>query len=607
VSTLPETAEIAAPKTSFVVALEERLREQPHKVALYLFGLSMLIQFLYLSQYAVSPFFWVPQLDGMYHDRWAQEIVAGNPRPTPYFRAPLYYYFLAGIYSVFGQNFWAVRLIQAGIGAISCVLLYHIGIKANVRPAGSLLAALLMVFYGPLVFQFGELHLTSLEVFFDLLLVLFALNRGRPWAFASGLALGISALVRPNILVVIPVVLWWLWYREREINQANPLQRWIPLAALFVLGASFGPATATIRNGRVSGGDYIFIASQGPITFYSGNRFETDGFTPSTPTRYRFDTVYEDSFELYAQRAAEEALGRKLTVNETQKYWTQRGVNWWTANPGAGIALTLKKWGMVWNHREIRNNTAFDYVRAEWTPVLWGCFIGFWLVGPFAALGMVVTWNRPALRFFTVFALVYMLSFLPFMIADRYRLPVVPLLLLLGIGAVEWLAEKFALRKTDSSAGRSLFPALAGLAAMAIFVNGNWFATSTPKLWAMDYWGAGNRYKIQRKYAEAEAQYRRAANLDPQNHEIWNNLGESQYYQERFPEAVASFENALRLRPDYSDGYYNLALCCLALHDTNRAQSLLEEALRRDPENKAARKELDTLRGTVAAGVGSRE
>jgi tetratricopeptide (TPR) repeat protein len=196
-----------------------------------------------------------------------------------------------------------------------------------------------------------------------------------------------------------------------------------------------------------------------------------------------------------------------------------------------------------------------------------------------------VTWKRPGLRFLTVFTLVYMLSFLPFIIADRYRMPIIPLFLLLSACAIEWLTGAFAAARTrtatpDPAAKRGLGLALAGLAAMAVFVNGSWFPTMTPALWAADYWNAGNRFRIQNKFPEAEEQYVKAVSIDDRNHEIWNNLGEVQYYQ-------------------HSDGYYNLAMCYLALKQTTPARELLQEAIRRDPENETARKELQALESGV--------
>src|SRR5688572_27214641 len=110
--------------TSRLQPLDDRLRHLPWKVCAYVFFGALAVRVLYLSQYANSPFFWSPALDALYHDLLAKGIAAGNPPEGAYFRAPAYYYFLAGIYKVFGHNFWAVRGIQAMIGSLSCVLLY---------------------------------------------------------------------------------------------------------------------------------------------------------------------------------------------------------------------------------------------------------------------------------------------------------------------------------------------------------------------------------------------------------------------------------------------------------------------------------------------------
>jgi hypothetical protein len=586
-------------------SFEEQLRAQPVKVVLYLFLAAMGVAVLYISQYARSPFFWVPQLDGLYHDLAARDILAGNVKPEPFFRAPLYYYFLAGIYAAFGRSFWAVRLVQSAIGALSVVLLYRLGLRAGVRPAVSLLAAIMMILCGPIVFATNELHTPVLEILLDLLylnLLLAAADTGCPprramlFALSAGLALGLSAIARPNILVTAPLALGWLWV------QASPapgrVRRTAPLAVLFLLGAAIAPGSVTWRNARVSG-DPVFIASQGGINFFIGNRPEADGFTPSTPARYRFDSPYEDSVALYGQFAADEAAGRKLTASESQRYWAGRVFAWWAQEPLAGLRLLAKKWVLVWTHREIRNNTAYEYVRREWAPSLWALPFGFWFVGPVSVLGMVLAFRlrQPALRFLALFALVYMASFTLFFIADRYRLPVVPVLLLLSAYAVAWLVERVgAVRLAHSPAEwRTLLPAAALLAGMAVVVNVDWYPTATPAAWALDYWGAGNRLAEQKRYDEAEAQYRRALALDSRNAEIWTNLGMAQYYQGRFEDAAASFAESIARGPGDGGAYYNLALCRLQQGRRGEARQLLAKAAAMDPENLAARRELAAL------------
>src|SRR5262249_22542436 len=156
-------------------------------------------------------------------------------------------------------------------------------------------------------------------------------------------------------------------------------------------GVALAPGLVTLRN-QVVAGDPVFIASQGGINLFLGNRPEANGFAPTTPRRYGFAGGYEDSVELYGRRAAEEALGRPLPASAAQSYWVRRVLRWWREDPIGALRLTGKKWVLAWSHREIRNNHAFDFVRAELAPFLWCCPFGFWFAGPLGLLGIALAW-----------------------------------------------------------------------------------------------------------------------------------------------------------------------------------------------------------------------
>lgn len=585
---LPSTADDRA---AGAPTLDARLAAALPKVCFYLLLAALGVRFLYLSQYAGSPFFWVPALDSLYHDLLAREIVAGKAGSEPFFRAPLYYYFLAGVYKLFGYSFWAARLVQALIGSGSCVLLYLLGLRVF-RPTVALIAAATMALYGPLVFFDGELLTPVLELFLDLgflLLTLRAVESGSPRdALAAGLVLGLSAIARPNILVAAPLAAFWL--RPPTPTRPHAHTAGWRLALLLAAGACVAPGLVTARNYALSG-DPVFIASQGGINLFLGNRPEADGYTPSTPTRYEFQGEYEDSVKLYGERAAEEALGRRLSASEAQRYWIGKVAQWWREDPGAALRLTWKKWVLAWTHREVRNNHAFEYIRAEFAPYLWLAPVGFWYAGPFGILGMLLAWRESRhARFLTGFVLLYVLSFVAFFVADRYRLPVVPVLLLFAAYAVTWLGER--LRGPHR---KGLVPALAGLAALGLFVGVEWYRTATPAAWALDEWSAGNRYKQLQRFPEAEERYRKALALQPDNADIWTNLGAVQFFADRPADAADSFRQALRLQPENSGNWQNLAVCELALGEREAARQHLREALRLDPANDRAREELQRL------------
>jgi tetratricopeptide (TPR) repeat protein len=349
----------------------------------------------------------------------------------------------------------------------------------------------------------------------------------------------------------------------------------------------------TWRNYMVAG-DPVFIAAQGGINLWLGNRQGADGFTPSTPHRYRFEGPYEDSVALFGQRAAEEALGRRLSASEAQSYWVRQVLDWWQSDMAGALRLTGKKWVLAWTHREIRNNHAFDYVRAEFAPLLWLCPFGFWFAGPLGLLGMALAWrDQPRARLLALFIMLYVASFVLFFVADRYRLPVVPLLLLFSAFAVGWGIEHLCRREW-----RTLVPAAAALALLALFVCVDWYRTATPATWALDHWSTGNRYRELGRLPQAESHYRRALALDPNNVDIWTNLGGVQYSTGRLADAIHSFKQAIRLVPENGSSHYNLAMCELQLGRPESARRCLEAAVRLEPEHAAARRELASLTGS---------
>ena len=74
-----------------------------------------------------------------------------------------------------------------------------------------------------------------------------------------------------------------------------------------------------------------------------------------------------------------------------------------------------------------------------------------------------------------------------------------------------------------------------------------------------------------KRYAEAEAAYRKAIEIDPNYAWAWAQLGELlQKELKRYPEAEAAYRKAVELKPD--SAYYNYLLALFLIH------------FRRDPE-----------------------
>lgn len=100
---------------------------------------------------------------------------------------------------------------------------------------------------------------------------------------------------------------------------------------------------------------------------------------------------------------------------------------------------------------------------------------------------------------------------------------------------------------------------------------------------------------------------RRAVAGDGATAVIWNNLGVAYTTVGDGRDAVAAYEQALRLRPDYAEAYNNLGVAWLHLGDPKRAAGCCEQAIRYLPAYPEAYDNLGTvLEKSGAIGRGGR-
>src|SRR3989339_1840899 len=185
----------------------------------------------FLASLAYSFYFRItPAVDARAYDTIAQNIVSGAgyredlSRGVAFDQAisrvgPLYEYFLAGIYKVFGHHYEAVWLAQAGLRSLSAWLIYLtvllILADHDKKKKIGLYAAAIFGFYPDLIEISAMLMTETFYLFLTVLLiyVFFAFVR-RPGVYlaaALGLSAGLAVLARPPVLFLIPVFLFYLW------------------------------------------------------------------------------------------------------------------------------------------------------------------------------------------------------------------------------------------------------------------------------------------------------------------------------------------------------------------------------------------------------------
>ena len=195
-----------------------------------------------------------------------------NGQPTA-IAAPLYVFFLAGLYWLFHDPA-AIRLAQAILGAASCVVLYAIGRRVANSATGAVAAVLLGVH--PLVAYLAGLQLTENVFLFLLLLILLQALRvaERPTLLAAtglGGLFGLATLTRAMFLGFLPFLLVWaisLW------GWRNPLG--YRVFAVAGLSAVLVILPWTVRN-YVAMGTLVPIQSNSGAVFWAGNNPYSDG------------------------------------------------------------------------------------------------------------------------------------------------------------------------------------------------------------------------------------------------------------------------------------------------------------------------------------------
>lgn len=475
----------------------------------------------------------------VFHD-WAVRISRGDVLGSGvFFLSPLYPYFLGLVYAIFGEGFFVGRLMQCLMGGLDVILLYAVAKRAFGMKA-AFAAALLAALYVMSVFYSGVFLVTNLQTTLNLCAVLLLQDafekRSAPKMALAGVAVGLSALARPNALLLAPLVLAWLWLSMRR--EVKP-KRMLLLGTLFAAGLALVVAPVAIRN-RAVGGDLVLVSSQGGANFYIGNGPGANGqfLVPSIFPPDAGDHPLKQE-ETYARYASEQT-GRKLRPSEVSAFWFGKGMEAIAADPGHFLALLARKLMLSVNAAEISNSQDFESAKPS-SFVLRLPLPTFGLVAPFGLLGMALAarqW-RKAFFLYAVIA-VFGASMIVFFVLAHYRMPAVPFLEAFAGYAVVWLVDK-----ARAKSYAHLLGAFLGLAVLFAAVHKD-MGVSEPT--GMIHYNLGNRYKDTGKWDLAVAEYVRSIADQPDYAPAHNNLALA-YEQDphTYDKAIEQWEIALEL------------------------------------------------------------
>lgn len=390
---------------------------------------TFLVRWLFWS--AVHGAFWFkfPLVDSVNYHRWALEIQQGLLLGKDVLlHSPLYAFFLAGLYQLFGSQPATAAAIQLFLLApLAGVLIYWLG-RRLFSPGAGLAAGLLQAVYAPLFFFESTLLTTQLIHMINLLVLLaayWALGRSKAWAWVvPGALIGLSVLARPNaVLLILVLAAWiaWRWRREQTWMRRLAAVAWLCVGA----GALIAPLT--VRNAVVLK-EFLPTVANGGLNFYLGNFRGSTGFhVPQGEMGLSAIQQVQES-----RQRASEAAGRQLTYGQASRYWAGQGWREIGADPLRWLGLLALKTLRLFNAYEYTTSLNFAAVRERAAILRWP-WLGFGLLAPLGLLGLILLRKQwlNLLPLYGLFA-VYVFTNLGMLVSSEYRFALLPALLMTG-------------------------------------------------------------------------------------------------------------------------------------------------------------------------------
>ena len=383
---------------------------------------------IYVIQSTENPLFGVPVVDAHLYSQWAGRMVDGTwlwDQVENYL--PVYPAFLAVQQIVFGVSPFVNKILQGLMGALTAVMMAQVAARAWNRQVG-LIAGYLIATYWMLVIFGAEKFAETFGIFFQSLTIWLLIRYcERFWAIlAAGISFALAAGVRANLFLILPFILCWLaWQNWRH------RMRGFTAVVLFFLGTILIIGPIVVRNYQISGSP--MLRAQASWSLYSGLSPEFEGLHPPDGILFQ-----KHMFNAHQHGA--------FTEKEIEDYWYDRIKIVTRENP-SGVALNFLRHLVIFANAREWSQEIDVYAYRNYSNILSLPWTGFWLIGPFGLLGLVLSRRLSKDQLLIIiFTIIGILSILPFKASDRYRLPSAVLLALFAALALWYFFQWVKIR-----------------------------------------------------------------------------------------------------------------------------------------------------------------
>jgi len=546
----------------------------------YVFGGVLLIRVVVLARLTASPYLLPTRGDMHFYDDWAQRILNGQLTDhLAFYGLPGYAYLLAALYKVVGYGPFIPALLQALLDAGTAVLIYKVSVGifsgTGLRRAqiAGVLAAVGWAFFVPAQ-TYAVILMPTTWALFIFWLILWRIisrkNAPKGWqALILGLLVGLTATAIASILFLIPLVVSAILLKPATSIHSRLGTR-ISALVLLLLGAAAGTSPCWVHNCLIAR-DRVFLSAHSGINLWIGNNPAANGY-PRFPPGLRAGqaAMLQDSID-----AAESAAGHSLKRGEVSRFWSAKARDYSKRHPAAWLRLVALKFRAFWSAFQYDDLSIITILR-EQRVTFPGIYFG--LVATLALPMMLLLWNTaPLSRWITAAIVLHLLALLPVFTTERYRLPIVPGLLVFAAFGLITLFNNLVAGKFNSVIS---YGAL--LTVSTLFVS---WPQSDPSLWALDAYNSGWQALESGDLALAEKKLQLARAYVPTNPETNFALGNLRLAEGNSAAASAFYLATLRLDNRHRGALNNLAVMALDGGKFDAAENWLRHAEDVDPGN----------------------
>lgn len=597
-------------------------RPGPHAALAALLAAALAIRLVHLLETWRGPFsprFYLP-IDGREYHAWALAWLRGAwPPPEPFFRPPLYTFFLGTVYALAGPHPLAVLLVQALLGTATCALAWSIAREIFADRAIPPLAAALCAACGTLVYFDAQLLSASLDAFLLLLvlrLLLVAARRGALglWC-AAGTALGLSIANRGAGLLLVPFLLAWIALGAGRPAAIGPMApgpmapsrrgRALGRSLALLVPVALVLAPVTLHNarydegggtplpareiaGRLASGRFVLVAANSGINLYLGNH-------PALREQNRID--HPDHLATY-DRIRTEPLRRGIRSHSAANAELVREtLDEIRRAPGEWLGLLAIKIAELFDGAEIPRNANLYADRRHshvLAALLWKHGLAFpsGVLIPFGLVGAALALREPRRHALVLGALAIQGAFVvAFFVTDRYRLPMLPIFAIYAASALVGIA-----RRARAGGPRAAAAPASAAAILLVLCNAGVVPVSSARGYA-EYHNLGVAHVERGDLSSAEAAFGRALDRNPDHVDSLAALCQVRLDLSRPTEAREPCERAVALRPDSATLHQQLGLLLEALGAGSAAIEQFRRALALEPGAPVAERALRRLQG----------